>query len=95
MGGWGVCLTFLFQIIIDVEMIEVFRKTANDSYRTLQIANAIEGFPDCQIISINNLESNHWEIWARYDSDRVSMNTIDNEIKESLEIWVTVNPLAQ
>ena len=66
-------------------MTEVFCRTADCGYKTLKIANVIEGFVCCDIISINNLGINGWEIWAKYNSDAVTIETIDAEIRECLK----------
>lgn len=64
-------------------MNQVFRRTAESDYTALLIADAIESFPDCEIITINRLESGY-EIWARYDKDAGDLEVVDMEIQEAL-----------
>lgn len=66
-------------------MNQVFRRTAEDDYTALMIADAIESFPDCEIITINRLESGY-EIWARYDKDVGDRMVVDREIQEALHL---------
>lgn len=64
-------------------MNQVFRRTAENDYTALLIADAIESFPDCEIITINRLESGY-EIWARYNMDTENLKVIDRRIQEAL-----------
>lgn len=66
-------------------MAEVFSKNTNGQYETFRVANAIEGIDDCDIISINNLGSNQWEIWARFHQKySYGMEYVNSEIEECL-----------
>lgn len=67
------------------EMTEVFHRVTNGQYETFRVANAIEGIDDCDIISINNLGSNQWEIWARFHQKYAyGMEYVNAEIEECL-----------
>ena len=67
-------------------MTEVFRRTADYFEDTRKIANAIEGFDDCDIISINNLGNRQWEIWARFHQKySYGMEDVNLEIEECLK----------
>ena len=67
-------------------MTEVFHRTVDGYCDTLNIANAIEGIDDCDIISINNLGNNKWEIWARFHQKySYGMEYVNTEIEECLK----------
>ena len=66
-------------------MSEVFHKDAYSEYETWKIANAIEDIDDCDIISINNLGNDRWEIWARFHQKySYGMEYVWSEIAECL-----------
>ena len=68
-------------------MTKVFRITVRFCSDTLKVVNAIEGIDDCDIISINNLENNHWEIWARFHQKySYGMEYVNTEIEECLKL---------
>jgi len=67
-------------------MTEVFHRTVDGYCDTWKIANAIEGIDDCDIISINNLGNNRWEIWARFHQKySYGMEYVNEEIEECLK----------
>lgn len=67
-------------------MTEVFRRTTSGFVNTYAVANAIEGIEDCDIISINNLGNDRWEIWARFHQKySYGMEYVENEIEECLK----------
>lgn len=67
-------------------MTEVFYRTVDGFGDTWKIANAIESFDDCDIISINNLGNNQWEVWARFHQKySYGMKDVNAEIEECLK----------
>lgn len=67
-------------------MTEVFRRTVNSPLATRKVATVIEGIDDCDIISINSLEHNQWEIWARFHHKySYGMEYVNTEIEECLK----------
>lgn len=67
-------------------MTEVFHRVLDSFDETWKVANAIEGIDDCDIISINNLGNNRWEIWARFHQKySYGMEYVNEEIEECLK----------
>jgi hypothetical protein len=69
-------------------MTKVFRRIITGYKYTYSVANAIEGFDDCDIISINNLGNNQWEIWARFHQKySYGMEDVNAEIEECIKYF--------
>jgi hypothetical protein len=60
----------------------IIRRTAKDDQIALQIANALQASVYCEVFAITLLSDGTYEVWAKYESENITIEEIDKRIED-------------